>query len=248
MVLLVHIPTGRRGAVLAAASAAVVCLGALATFGPGGGTDPGYVAVGSAGPSPGATANVPPGGGVDLVPLDGSTASFTHRPPSASDQEAGGGTTAPDGSTTGSGSGGAGGGGTSRTPPGASGGATAQPSTAPPASSAPSTTATAPAASAAPARLTVSAPVRAASDVRWCEYVTVTFTNTGDKAATSGTVTFGTHIIGALGIDWATIDTEKPVPVPVKGGGKKEKTWEICVDAWRVPLGMHIETQDVSLG
>jgi hypothetical protein len=74
----------------------------------------------------------------------------------------------------------------------------------------------------------------------------VTFTNTGDKAATTGTVTFGTHIIGALGIDWATIDTEKPVPV--KGGGKKEKTREICVDAWRVPLGMHIETQDVSLG
>jgi hypothetical protein len=36
------------------------------------------------------------------------------------------------------------------------------------------------------------------------------------------------------------------VPVPVKGGGKK--TWEICVDAWRVPLGRHIETQDVSLG
>ncbi|WP_240677866.1 hypothetical protein [Actinacidiphila soli] len=177
------------------------------------------------------------------MPLDGSTASSTHRPPGASAQEASGGTPAPDGSTTGSGSGGAGGGGTSRTPPGASGGATAQPSTVPPASSAPSTTALA--ASAAPARLTVSAPVRAASAVRWCEYVTVTFTNTGDKAATTGTVS--THIIGALGNDWATIDTEKPVPVPVKGGGKK-KTWEICVDAWRVPLGRHIETQDVSLG
>ncbi|MFE2426436.1 hypothetical protein ACFXJ5_06725 [Streptomyces sp. NPDC059373] len=255
MVLLVHIPTGRRGAVLAAASAAVVCLGVLATFGPGDGTDPGYVAVGSAGPSPGATANVPPGGGVDLVPLDGSTASSTHRAPGASapgaGEHGGGGTAAPDGSTTGSGAGGGadgGGGSTSRTAPGGSGGTTARPSTAPPASSAPSTTATAPAASAAPARLTVSAPVRAASDVRWCEYVTVTFTNTGDKAATSGTVTFGTHIIGVLGIDWATIDTEKPVPVPVKGGAKKEKTWEICVDAWRVPLGMHIETQDVSLG
>jgi hypothetical protein len=35
--------------------------------------------------------------------------------------------------------------------------------------------------------------------------------------------------------------------VPVEGGAKKEKTWEICVDAWRVPLGMHVETQDVRL-
>jgi hypothetical protein len=98
-----------------------------------------------------------------------------------------------------------------------------------------------------PARLAVSGPTRAASDVRWCEYVTVAFTNTGGQPATTGTVTFGTHIIGLLGIDWATVETDEAVPVPVEGGEKKEKTWEICVDAWRVPLGMHVETQDVRL-
>jgi hypothetical protein len=75
----------------------------------------------------------------------------------------------------------------------------------------------------------------------------VTFTNTGGQPATTGTVTFDTHIIGLLGIDWATVETDQAVPVPVKGGEKKEKTWEICVDAWRVPLGMHVETQDVRL-
>jgi hypothetical protein len=78
--------------------------------------------------------------------------------------------------------------------------------------------------------------------------VTVTFHNTGDRAAESGTVTFGTHIIDALSVDWATVETAEPVPVPVAGGEREEKTWEVCVDAWRVPLGMHIETQDVSLG
>jgi hypothetical protein len=43
------------------------------------------------------------------------------------------------------------------------------------------------------------------------------------------------------------VETDEAVPVPVEGGEKKEKTWEICVDAWRVPLGMHVETQDVRL-
>jgi hypothetical protein len=75
----------------------------------------------------------------------------------------------------------------------------------------------------------------------------VTFTNTGGQPATAGTVTFGTHIIGLLGVDWATVESDEAVPVPVEGGEKKEKTWEICVDAWRVPLGMHVETQDVRL-
>ncbi|MFD5507892.1 hypothetical protein ACFWIB_08970 [Streptomyces sp. NPDC127051] len=69
------------------------------------------------------------------------------------------------------------------------------------------------------------------------------FTNTGTKPATSGTVTFSTHIIGALGIDWATITTAQPLPAPIPGGAAKTQTYTVCVESWRVPLGMHTETQ-----
>ncbi|MFD3696630.1 hypothetical protein ACFWUZ_10820 [Streptomyces sp. NPDC058646] len=97
-----------------------------------------------------------------------------------------------------------------------------------------------------PAQLTLSTPVRAAAGDRWCERVTVTFTNTGTTTARSGTVSFATHIIGALGVDWATITTTQPLPGPVPGGGARTQTYTVCVDAWRVPLGMHVETRKVT--
>ncbi len=99
---------------------------------------------------------------------------------------------------------------------------------------------------ATPARLTLSTPTRAAAADRWCERVTVTFTNTGTTAARSGTVSFATHIIGALGIDWATITTTQPLPAPLAGGAAKTQTYTVCVEAWRVPLGMHVDTQKVT--
>jgi hypothetical protein len=89
--------------------------------------------------------------------------------------------------------------------------------------------------------------VRAATDHRWCEDVTLGFHNFGGTAVRSGTVSFGTHIIGALGIDWATIESAEQLPVPIAPGARKDHTWTVCVDAWRVPLGMHIETRDVSV-
>jgi hypothetical protein len=89
--------------------------------------------------------------------------------------------------------------------------------------------------------------VRAATDHRWCEDVTLGFHNSGGTAVRSGTVSFGTHIIGALGIDWATIESAEQLPVPIAPGAREQKTWTVCVDAWRVPLGMHIETRDVSV-
>jgi hypothetical protein len=95
--------------------------------------------------------------------------------------------------------------------------------------------------------LAVDGVTRAASDRRWCEKVTVSVGNTGGTAARSGTVTFGTHIIGALGIDWATIRSSESLPAPIAAGARKSGTWTVCVDSWRVPLGMHIETQDVSV-
>lgn len=99
----------------------------------------------------------------------------------------------------------------------------------------------------APAALSWSTPTRKPTAHRWCEDVTLSFHNSGGTAVRSGTVTFGTHIIGALGIDWATIDSTEQLPVPIGADARKEKTWTVCVDAWRVPLGMHIETRDVSV-
>ncbi|MEU5283137.1 hypothetical protein AB0G97_03825 [Streptomyces sp. NPDC020755] len=103
-----------------------------------------------------------------------------------------------------------------------------------------------PAPPAAPAALTLSAPQRAAADKRWCEKVTVEFRNTGGSPARSGTVTFATHIIGALGVDWATITSSQPLPAPIGAGSARSETYTVCVESWRVPLGMRVETQDVS--
>ncbi|HEY9332365.1 MAG TPA: hypothetical protein VIS09_29690, partial [Streptomyces sp.] len=99
---------------------------------------------------------------------------------------------------------------------------------------------------AGPAVIEAGAPVRTAADERWCEKVTVEFRNTGGSAARSGTVTFATHIIGGLGIDWATRESTAPLPVPIGAGAARKMTYTVCVDAWRVPLGMHVETRDVT--
>lgn len=77
--------------------------------------------------------------------------------------------------------------------------------------------------------------------------MTLAFRNSGDAAVRSGTVGFGTHIIGALGVDWGTVESEVELPAPIEGGARKERTWTVCVEAWRVPLGMHIETRDVDV-
>ncbi|MFJ5546982.1 hypothetical protein [Streptomyces sp. NPDC093225] len=97
-----------------------------------------------------------------------------------------------------------------------------------------------------PAHLTLGTPHRSDTDDRWCEHVTIGFRNTGGRPARSGTVTFATHVIGALGIDWATITSAQPLPAPISAGTLKRHTYLVCVEAWRVPLGMHIETQEVT--
>ncbi|WP_237323680.1 hypothetical protein [Streptomyces sp. MOE7] len=59
-------------------------------------------------------------------------------------------------------------------------------------------------------------------------------------------MTFGTHIIGALGIDWATISSRHRLPLPLAPGTRTTGSWRVCVDAWRVPLGMHLDTRDIT--
>lgn len=228
---------GRRSAVIGA-SAAVVCLGAvLVACGSGSGGDDGYVAVGAAGgTTPRAAAE--PTGSIRVVPLDGADAAekdgssptAASRSPAADAPAISG----PSGTPNGPGP----------SAEGAKPGRT--PASSPAAgSSAPATSA--PADPVAPAALTVGEPEREATDQRWCEKVTLAFRNSGGTAVRSGTVTFGTHIIGALGVDWGTVESVVELPVPIGAGVRKERTWTVCVEAWRVPLGMHIETRDVDV-
>ncbi|MGW1001361.1 hypothetical protein [Streptomyces sp. NPDC002520] len=232
---------GRRGA-LVAASAAVVCLGVTLGACGDGGRD-GYVAVGAV-PGPGRTAGAPTGG-VRMVPLDGpsgaagSTGSAnsagdagTSQPPSQQAPSTAEGT-APDRTADGTGAAGA-----APDPAETPSGTTPPPSPTPTPSHAKPPE---------PAKLAWGDPEGEATDQRWCEKVTVAFHNSGGSAVRSGTVTFGTHIIGLLGIDWGTVDSTEDLPVPIAAGAREKHTWTVCVDAWRVPLGMHIETRDVSV-
>lgn len=243
------------------ASAAVLCLGGvLAACGSGGGGD-GYVAVGAAGGSPGGPgAVVAPSGDVSLMPLEGGgDAAPDSKGTNTSGSSGSGETASGPGSESGSASGEttsssgdpADGSGTS-TPPsgdgnsgrtsggsnGGSGGTSGH------ASATPTPTASGSTASPGPAVLSVGTPSREATDQRWCEKVTVSFRNTGGTAVRSGTVTFGTHIIGALGIDWATIESTEDLPAPITAGTRKDKTWTVCVDRFyegSFLLGAHME-------
>ncbi|MEV0260351.1 hypothetical protein AB0I49_03255 [Streptomyces sp. NPDC050617] len=259
-----------RRTTIGSASATALCLGLLLTGCGSGGRD-GYVAAEAAGPAGdhAPASAVPPKDGVDLVPLDGdgdgkknnsptpgrpNPSEKTHTPGASSTPggPTGKSTGTPQTPTAGTNSG-TGGGMSSDTGKGAgtSHGSPQKPPATPNPPSSPGTPGTTPPTKPTtppptPAALTVSKPKRAPADHRWCEKVTVTFTNTGGSPITKGIVTFETHIIGALGIDWATIKQTRPLPAPIPAGKRKEQTWPICVDAWRVPLGMHIETQNVT--
>ncbi|MFG2982938.1 hypothetical protein ACGFYQ_17045 [Streptomyces sp. NPDC048258] len=252
--------TGSRTAT-PAALLALCCTAAVGLTGCGGPARDGYVAVGAAAPGPerGAGENVAPRGRVEFQQLGGPSAAGGSSVSSSTSASTPGseplGGSARGGATT-PGPGGSGrapgippGAGPSTIPPGtpAIPGTPGSPNTPSGPSSPPTKPGTTPPAPpATPAKLTLSTPVRAAAADRWCERVTVSFTNTGTTAARSGTVSFATHIIGALGIDWATITTTQPLPAPIAGGTAKTQTYTVCVEAWRVPLGMHVDTQKVT--
>lgn len=235
---------GRRRALWGLSAAVAVVAGAAGILGAygGGGHGGDYAAVGAAGQSaPGERSpGAGPTEGVRLVPLDDPTGSGA------------------DGAGIGIGDG-AEGGSVARGTPGGSGKSVVEPPpsgtdspaevthTPPqPSGSAPPTATPSPP-STAPAALVASDPVRTPTDHRWCEDVTLTFRNPGGRPVRSGTVTFGTHVIDALGIDWSTVESTEALPTPIAPGARKERTWTVCVDAWRVPLGMRIETRDVSV-
>ncbi|MEU6545716.1 hypothetical protein [Streptomyces sp. NPDC046859] len=225
---------GRRCALMGA-SAAVVCLGAVLASCGGGPGGEGFVATGPAGGPPHAQ-TAGPTGAVTLVPLpsgrpSGAESGPAGRPgrgrvPSASVDQAAVGATMDAGARATDGQG--------PVPSGTSGPAT--PSAGAPAGSTPPV-------STSPARLVVGEP----ADRRWCEKVTLALHNASGEAVRSGTVTFGSHVIGVLGVDRSTVESTHGLPVPIGAGTRTERTWTVCVDAWRVPLGMHVETRDVSV-
>ncbi|MHC3471173.1 hypothetical protein ACYF6T_21095 [Streptomyces sp. 7R007] len=229
---------GRRGALIGA-SAAVVCLGAVLAACGGGDGRGGYVATGAAGGAPQASGTAAaPTGGVTLVPLEGERAAREKGERAATGRaEADTGTAAVNSPATASAS--------ARTP----NPATSSPTPDGPGSGqkTPSSPPASPTPAPAPAALTWGAPQRTPTDRRWCEDVTLAFRNAGGTAVRSGTVTFGTHVIGALGIDWGTVASTVDLPAPIAADAGRTKTWTVCVDAWRVPLGMHIETKDVAV-
>ncbi|MBW8702336.1 hypothetical protein MBT84_22265 [Streptomyces sp. MBT84] len=229
---------GRRGALLGA-SATVVCLVGIPAACAGGPADGGFVAVGPAGGTPVVSgAAVAPTGDVTLVPLEAAEnrqeRGRRHPPAEA------GASVAPQPSPA-----------ATRAPedtPDSTAPASRTPDSPPAKAGSPTPAATAtPATPGGPAALSVGAPVREPTDRRWCEKVTLSLRNTGGSAMRSGTVAFGTHIVGALGIDWVTVESTGTLPSPIAAGASTKKTWTVCVDAWRVPLGMHIETRDVSV-
>ncbi|MEU4356372.1 hypothetical protein [Streptomyces virginiae] len=252
----------RKGSRAATALLALCCTAVAGLTACGGPPREGFSAVGAAAPGPerGAGENVAPQGGVEFQQLGGPSAAGGST--GSSDTSAGfpgsgtaGGST-PDGATA-TAPGGSGSTpdapGRTTTPPGAPGTPAnptgpASPTNPPSPTGSPGKPATTPPAPppTAPAQLTLSAPARSAASDRWCERVTVTFTNSGGTAARSGTVSFATHVIGALGIDWATITTTQPLPAPIAGGASKTQTYTVCLEAWRVPLGMHVDTRKVT--
>ncbi|MFJ3172367.1 hypothetical protein ACIPJK_16540 [Streptomyces roseus] len=221
-------------------------LAAACLTGCGGPARDGYAAAGAVAPGPERRAgdNVPPRSPVELRPLGEDPAASARAPAPAGGTPPG---IPARGSAAASAPGGSPGG--SPGAPAGEAGTVQPPSQPPPVPELPPTTSKPPAPApgttppGTPANLILSPPARAQAADRWCEKVTVAFTNKGTKPATSGTVTFSTHIIGALGIDWATIDTAQPLPAPIPGGTTKAQTYTVCVESWRVPLGMHVETR-----
>ncbi|MEU2788466.1 hypothetical protein [Streptomyces sp. NPDC007100] len=222
--------------------ATALCLAALLTAcGDAGGR--GYAATGAAGPADGRTpaGPVPPEDGITLTPLDGDTTPGTPTPSARADKPP---TRGPSEPTR-----------TSPAPPTTPPNTRPKPPThpspntpRPPGTTAPTppTTPTPPTPP-TPPHLTLGPLHRAEADTRWCEKVSADLRNTGDRPLTSGTITFGTHIIGPLGIDWSTRTTNHPLPTPLLGHSHRTATWHICLPAWRVPLGMHVETRDVDV-
>ncbi|MCK1794762.1 hypothetical protein MTQ01_01720 [Streptomyces sp. XM4193] len=98
-----------------------------------------------------------------------------------------------------------------------------------------------------PAKLSVGDHERAPGEERWCERVTFPVHNSGGAAVSSGSVTFTTRIVGLLGGTWGNVDTRQNLRAPIEAGARADQSYTVCVDSWRVPIGMSIETTGVKV-
>ncbi|NBE56450.1 hypothetical protein GUY60_34475, partial [Streptomyces sp. YC537] len=92
--------------------------------------------------------------------------------------------------------------------------------------------------------LTLREPRREATDVPWCEKVTLTVGNTGGRAVSDGTVVFETDIVGALGVTWSTETSRHALPGTLDPGERRTHTWRVCVPERHAPaflFGRHLE-------
>lgn len=218
---------------MAGSAAVALCLGLVAACGSGG-EDGGYVNDGAAGPDKGApTAPVPPEDKVSLHPLQKRSPSASPSPDGETnegDEERGDGSESP--SPGGQAGGNGGSDSPSSGPDGGSGGSSEAPAPSEPGGS---------------AKLSVGDHKRAAADERHCERVTFDVRNTGGSPVTSGTVSFATHVIGLLGTDLGAVETSQELRAPIAAGERGAQSYTVCLDSWRVPLGMSVETREVDV-
>ncbi|HZF90616.1 hypothetical protein [Streptomyces sp.] len=43
-------------------------------------------------------------------------------------------------------------------------------------------------------------------------------------------MTLGTHLIGAPGVGWGTVESTVDLPAPVAAGAREERNWTVCVE------------------
>lgn len=215
---------------------AALCLGLLTACGTGDSPGGGYVNDGAAGPEQGAPAGPKAPDDVRLIPLKKEPpVTDPDAPKGEKDKRSDTEGTSPDGRAGGSGDEDGGG-------DGAKGGEDTGD-----VDSDPSGTPSPGESTSGPAKLSVGAHQRAPGDERRCERVTLPLHNSGGTAVTSGNVTFSTKIVGALGGNWGTVETRQSLRVPIDAGERTSQTYTVCVDGWRVPLGVSVETENVEV-
>ncbi|MFI9150740.1 hypothetical protein [Streptomyces sp. NPDC053367] len=79
------------------------------------------------------------------------------------------------------------------------------------------------------------------------ESATAELHDAGGTAARSGAATLAPHIIGTPGADRSTARPAQDLPMATAPGTRTEPARKACVEAWRVPLGVCVETRDVSV-
>ncbi|MDI3405227.1 DUF6114 domain-containing protein [Streptomyces cavernicola] len=94
--------------------------------------------------------------------------------------------------------------------------------------------------------LTLREPRREATDVPWCEKVTLTVRNTGGRAVSGAEVVFETQVVGAFGHVWATETARRDVPGRLDAGTGRTFSSRVCVPerhAAGLLFGSHLEHQ-----